>query len=259
MYFFVLNSLFHKVKNNFYTIKFYIFSIKYITDLPNTELEKNRLWLTLSNDENLYRQVLVAFIQEASDTYDSFDGAKLESGVNTDFYSLATDVDTPLAVQGLGAFNESKTVKLGIEILETNIYEIAIDKLEGIFNTNQVIYLEDTYTNAYHNLKAGAYTFGSNIGDAINDRFVLHFVTDGLAVANEVMETISVYPNPSNGVFKIGMQSEEAIDVKVYDLTGKLLVSKANSLSRTIDLSGYGQGGAPWDGHSTVGQYISEY
>lgn len=57
----------------------------------------------------------------------------------------------------------------------------------------------------------------------------------------EAIANLKVYPNPSNGIFTIN--SEEVLDIKVYDLIGKLIYSnKVNSGINQIDISNYSNG-----------------
>ena len=67
--------------------------------------------------------------------------------------------------------------------------------------------------------------------------------TCSLVLSNSNFETnkLNIYPNPSNGIFTIN--SEEVLDIKVYDLIGKLIYSnKVNSGINQIDISNYSNG-----------------
>lgn len=67
--------------------------------------------------------------------------------------------------------------------------------------------------------------------------------TCSLILSNSNFEAnkLNIYPNPSSGIFTIN--SEEVLDVKVYDLIGKLIYSnKVNSGINQIDISNYSNG-----------------
>jgi bacillolysin len=73
-----------------------------------------------------------------------------------------------------------------------------------------------------------------------------NFVISGV-LANESFElnTISIYPNPSNGIFNINLGETNPTLIEVYDLTGKIILSKKNIIASdltTIDLSSASQG-----------------
>lgn len=73
------------------------------------------------------------------------------------------------------------------------------------------------------------------------------FVINGtLSNENFELNNLVVYPNPSNGIFNISAGNIQLTQVEVYDLTGKIIVSKkemqsANTQS-SIDLSDAAQG-----------------
>ena len=54
--------------------------------------------------------------------------------------------------------------------------------------------------------------------------------------------TISIYPNPSNGEFNIAASSNELSDLTVKDITGKIVISKVFSSNTIINLNNYGKG-----------------
>ena len=54
--------------------------------------------------------------------------------------------------------------------------------------------------------------------------------------------TISIYPNPSNGEFNIASSSNELSDLTVKDVTGKIVISKVFSSNAIINLNNYAKG-----------------
>ena len=54
--------------------------------------------------------------------------------------------------------------------------------------------------------------------------------------------TISIYPNPSNGEFNIASSSNELSDLTVKDITGKIVISKVFSSNTIINLNNYAKG-----------------
>lgn len=79
----------------------------------------------------------------------------------------------------------------------------------------------------------GTNKLGVNIDD---------FVINGtLSTENFELNNVTVYPNPSNGIFNIALGNIEPSAIAVYDVTGKIIWSKAalqNATTETsIDLS----------------------
>lgn len=63
---------------------------------------------------------------------------------------------------------------------------------------------------------------------------------------NFELNNISIYPNPSNGVFTISLGDIEPTSIEVYDLTGKIILSKKDNIvtnfETSINLSNASQG-----------------
>ena len=79
---------------------------------------------------------------------------------------------------------------------------------------------------------------GVNIDDFV--------ITGVLSTNNFELNNISVYPNPSQGVFNISLGDIEPNSIEVYDLTGKIILSKNEVIVRnfetSLDLSNVSQG-----------------
>lgn len=62
----------------------------------------------------------------------------------------------------------------------------------------------------------------------------------------EIVENnaISIYPNPTSGMFKIAQKSDIGFTIEIYDYSGNLIISKSilNSSEMYVDLSKYGRG-----------------
>ena len=210
--------------------------------LLGTETTIDRLWLNLTKEESsVFRQILVGFYEGATDTYQAGqDGQRIENGANTDFYSTINEDNRHFAIQNLSFFNNTKTINLGLEIVEAGIYKIDIDHFEGIFTEGQAIYLEDIYENIIHNFTNGGYVFSTEIGVAIEDRFILRFINETLSFENEIFNSLTIYPNPSSNIFTISFQSSEKLSIEVFDLTGKVILNRFTD--NQIDLTGYAKG-----------------
>ncbi len=74
---------------------------------------------------------------------------------------------------------------------------------------------------------------GINYGESISGDFRTNSL---LSVDDVTLETISLYPNPSNGI--VNIDNAEGFHITVYDVLGKVITSKANiSNQELIDLS----------------------
>jgi hypothetical protein len=200
---------------------------------------ENRLWLKFKASNTETRQILIGFMNGATDGYEAeYDGLRLENGSGFDFYSyLSENPEYRLAVNGLGVFDEAKSVPLGIETIQTGTNEISIDQSEGIFANNQEVYLEDQLTNTLHDLRSGPYSFNSIIGDAINNRFILRFSNPLAATSfNNNDSNVVVYNNSKNEI-TVQSTTENIESVSIYDLLGRKIISQKNVIDKKVVLS----------------------
>jgi len=208
--------------------------------------ESDKFWLNLTNEKiGLFRQLFIGFSEDASDFYVSGqDARRLENGNNIDFYSIIKNDNSHFAIQNLGEFKLSKSVKLGVEMVEEGVFTISIDRVDGIFNT-QNIYLLDKVLNVTSNLSIQDYRFTISNFELfdIKDRFEILFIDETVAVESDSLLTkLSIYPNPSKGVFNIQISTSDLLDITVYDVTGKLIQETRASNKHLINLRGFNKG-----------------
>ena len=199
-------------------------------------VEKNRLWLNISNEAGDFNETLVGYVTNATNGLDkAFDGANLSAGTTT-LYSIIDNNN--LVIQGRALpFTNTDVVPLGIKISTAGQYTINMDQFDGLF-TNQNIYLFDSLTNTTHDLKTSDYVFNSEIG-TFNSRFEIRYVN-----GTELGIDTPIVTNNDIVVYKSGNQiavkaTNFTIDsIQVYDITGKLLNSAKNVNDNTFTTSG---------------------
>ena len=117
---------------------------------------------------------------------------------------------------------------------ETNFYAMRVTDLN--FTPDEGIYLYDKETDEYHDILNETYEFELPKG-SYADRFEVRFKDgnkESLDVAEEVKESFAVYQNNSLAELTVLNPLEtELKDISVYDITGKLLVSKLNEGTNT--------------------------
>jgi|GEM_PF-1201543 len=187
---------------------------------------KHRVWLNMKGQTKGFNQLLVGYIENATDGLDTrFDGESF-GGNQVTFYSL---LDTKkLVIQGRALpFNNQDQVPLGYKSTLNGTLTISIDHYDGLFE-GQDIYLEDKSLNIVHDLKASAYSFASVAG-TFNERFVLRFLPSE-TLGNPDHENIAngVILYQENGKIMIKSQLEALEQVTVYDLLGRNVFDKAN-------------------------------
>jgi hypothetical protein len=133
----------------------------------------SRLWVSVKNDVGVYNEVLLAFLDGATDGKDAnYDAKKLIGNDNLALYTLI-DGD-PYSIQTWGKLTENRIVPLGLNAAVVGSHTFSLKQLDNIDPT-VLIYLEDQTTGIFHNLRLSDYTF--SIDEAIegSNRFFLHF------------------------------------------------------------------------------------
>lgn len=205
-----------------------------ITSKSVNVVEKNRLWLNMSNAQGAFKQTLVGYITGATNGYEgTFDGISYDGNQYIDFYSLSQDLN--LSIQGRALpFHKKDSVSLGYKSAIVGEFKISIDHADGAL-TSQMVFLEDTTLKVLHDLRKGPYTFSTEVG-RFNNRFVLRYVDK-----NEVEEipepevpepeipvvlNKEVLVSVQGGVVTINSPEELLEKVVLYDAAGKKIFQK---------------------------------
>ncbi|MGC4041172.1 MAG: hypothetical protein QM710_10400 [Flavobacterium sp.] len=197
------------------------------------QVEKNRMWLDVSNADGLFKQLLVGYIDGATNGFDtSFDGISVDAGNPIMMYTVLGD--KKLAIQGRALpFNVNDVIPVGYKSTVAGTFEIRLSRFDGLF-ANQDVYIEDTVTNTYFNLKTGNYSFVTETG-TFDNRFKIHFIN--ALLGNPEMETPSfvVYQNNDQVTVQSGLVPLQ--EIELYDIHGRLLNSYKNILSTAFSFN----------------------
>ena len=124
---------------------------------------------------------------------------------------------------------------MGVKIVTAGSHKIAIKKVDGLFEGNQGIYLEDTVLGIVHDLKAAPYTFTSEVG-VFNSRFIVRYTPS--ALSNDDFDSLdnNVFVSTQSTDVSIKSANELMSSVLVYDILGRELVRKNNINANDITL-----------------------
>lgn len=189
-----------------------------------SETERNRIWLNFTNAKGAFKQLLVGYIEGATDSWDdNYDAGTMSSNAYIDFYSI--NENDKLAIQGRAVpFANTDEVPLGYVTTIAGDFTISIDHVDGLFN-EQAIYLEDKITGKEIDLRAGNYTFTTTIGTFTN-RFVLRYTSKTLGTGDFENIENGLLVSVKDKVVKVQSAKENIKQISVYDITGKLLYDK---------------------------------
>ncbi len=201
-------------------------------------IEKHRIWLSISNAEFAYDEMLLGYIDGATLGLDrAYDGKTFPAGNVVSIYSLVDE--TTLAIQGRGLpFSHADIIPLGYFTDIAGTFNISLESFDGLF-ANQNVYLYDKVSQTYHDLKLAPFTFTTE-ATTNNDRFELRFTNETLGTYPTNVERQTVILSDAR---QIKIRSQHRIkNVEIFDMTGRLLVSdlveSTNYSSNVLDTPG---------------------
>ncbi|QBZ99009.1 fibronectin type III domain-containing protein [Flavobacterium sangjuense] len=201
------------------------------------DLERHRFWLDIYNPEGAFKQLLVGYIEDATNSGidRGFDGEMIDVGNVITLYTMQED--KKLSIQGRALpFNEADIIPIGYKSTIAGTYLIKLSNFDGLFES-QTIYIEDRLLNVIHDLRTSDYQFATVIG-TFENRFSIRFTNTALGINIPVFNAsqVVIYKNGANDfVVSTGTTTMESI--KVYDVRGRLLFKKKdiNASQTTFD------------------------
>lgn len=195
-------------------------------------IEKNRVWLSISNTEGAYDETLLGYVTGASNDLDyGYDGKTFDAGNFVMIYSILND--EKLCIQGRDVnFNPDDIIPIGFKTTITGELTIGIEKTDGLFD-NQNVYLLDKFNDTLTNLKEGSYTFTQSEPGIIENRFELRFTNAPLGIENPGVNESSIQVIADSNELQLLSATDEMMTITVYDLLGRIVYqnNKVNSLN----------------------------
>ena len=187
-------------------------------------VEKHRIWLNLKNNEGVFKQILLGYINGATNLYDeSYDAESFNGNQFVDFYSVVENKE--LVIQGRGLpFQDTDSILLGYSSTIDGEFSVSIDHDDGLFS-NLNVFIEDKDLKIKHDLKESPYSFSTKKGN-FNERFELNFISKDLKTDNPEKELnqISVFVNNNNII--VDANKNDIKDIQIFDISGKQIYRK---------------------------------
>lgn len=196
-----------------------------VEGLSETE-EKHRFWLNFSGTQGVFNQILLGYIENATDDLDwGYDGEIL-SGSQMSLYSLLDQKKLAIQAKAL-PFADNDAIPLGYKTITAGSFAISLDHFDGLFE-DQDVFLKDNLLNANQNLKEGGYTFSSASG-TFHSRFEIVYKDPASIVGSLILnpQDIIVFKN-TNKVLVISAGSCLINEINLYDIYGQLLHQETN-------------------------------
>ncbi len=192
------------------------------------QTDANRLWLNVSNSKGTFKQLLIGYIEGATNGFDfAYDAQTAGSNANVDFYTI--NEGKKLTIQGRALpFDNTEIIplgfKCGIDAVEDRDFTFSLDHADGFFDTQEV-YLEDKILGKIIDLRKENYTFSSSKG-TYSTRFVLRYTNKTLGTDDFENATDGLLVSVKSKVVNVTSGIENIKEIQIYTIGGQLLYSK---------------------------------
>ncbi len=187
-------------------------------------LEKNRIWLNLTNDNGFFSQMMIGYISNATLGFDNLIDGKSINDSPTFLSSLINNEEYTIQGRPL-PFDNQDIVSLKFKTQIAGNFTISINNFDGLFEGNQEIYLKDNLLNVTHNIKNSPYTFTSAIGE-FDSRFEIVY-------QNSVLDSVNFDPNnevlvsTENNQINVRSNNQLIQEITIFDILGRNLSSNS--------------------------------
>ena len=192
-----------------------------------SKTESNRLWLNIANSQGAFKQILIGYVEGATNGIDfSYDATTRGGTAYIDFYSISES--RKLTIQGRALpFDDTDVVPLGyksgVDEKGDRNFTISIDHADGFFAT-QAVYLEDKALGKIIDLRKENYTFFSLAGSN-STRFSIRYTNKTLGTDDFENLENTVLVSVKDKAVNITSSKETIKEVNVYNVGAQLLYS----------------------------------
>ena len=200
----------------------------------NATEDRNRIWLNLSNTQNVVGQTMIAYMESSSLAFDAMYDGKYINDSQTAFTSLIDNEE--YAVQARGLFVATDVVPMSFKTEAAGTYSISLANVDGLFETEEDIFVKDNVAGIEHNLRNSAYEFTAEAGVFAN-RFEIVYEST-LSLDNPTFSNAVVFSK--NKSIEINVGYETISTVTVFDIRGRKVAAQEemNVSAASLDLAG---------------------
>lgn len=183
-----------------------------------------RIHASVNQNVGFIRTAL-GFLNGASNGYDR--GGDAQSTSDTapfSFYHILEGSDKEFSMS-IAPFDENRFYPVGFRCNANATFKLKAVKFLN-FNQAENVYLFDTQTGLYHDIKNSEYQLTLPSG-VYNTRFKITFRQESLTVKKDISSLFNVFQNNDKSMLTITNPSSIALkSVEVYDISGKVMLSK---------------------------------
>lgn len=185
-----------------------------------------KIRLGFNTVNKFHRELLIGFMnEEATEGVDvGYDAYQIDTQ-NNDSYFLINDLE--YTIQGVGAFDVSKTYPLGVKVDAPGAVQFMVDAIEFL-PTNTYVSIHDMETSTYYDIINGVAEINLVAG-TFNNRFELTFKkATSLTVKKNELKDSNLLIHNNNLAKEINITHKEGViisEVSVYNILGQRLIS----------------------------------
>lgn len=197
---------------------------------------KSIIRLGYRDPEGFHRQIVLGFVPKspADINYNpGYDAIMVGARADELFFIIENDLTKKYVIQGVGSYDDSYVIPLGLIMTEDGVHTILLDAVE---NFTETVYVFDKLLNTTYNLSENNFIVDLPIGTYL-DRFALVFkpIDSELALGIEEFNkrNFNVYFNGVENIVINNKISLEINQVLIYNSLGQqLLQLKGNKLEQ---------------------------
>jgi hypothetical protein len=195
------------------------------------QIQMMRLEFTTSN--GLSREIVLGFSENTTEGYDYGYDAKMFSTKSEDMFTMWKGQD--MVAQAYPGIHPTNVIPLGINTTGDYTYKIKATAFDH-FKTDQNVYLHDTYTNTYFDLRAKqAYGFTSEAG-RFEDRFEIVFMADQAKKdLEETLDNTVIYFNTSSDKLFVKGLDANAQELTLFNMLGQSVLTQQEVSKEALD------------------------
>lgn len=197
--------------------------------IPYTIEANNTIEVSIANDDDNANNNASSTFGETDLTSTNYLNLLLNTDDNGDQTTWQIKNPTGDVILSGGPYDNNTTINLPIVLQEGGCHSFRIIDAGGNGSGSVVLY--DSNNDVIYN-SPGSYGAGSETS----------FISDGiLGINSNVLEEVSLYPNPTNSILNIN--NAENANIEVYDVLGKLLYTQTNiSFNEQVNVSNFQTG-----------------
>ena len=184
----------------------------------------DRIWLRLSDAEGSHSTILLAFVEGATDKFESNYDAR---AMGTEGHAVFTRVEGKrLKIDGRSSFRSTAKVLLGLDAKKPGTYTLSLSDMQGVFAAGQKVYITDRATNRTAELNT-PFSFEAAAGME-EERFEISFEKSVMSVAETGRGNLQVFA--AEAVLHI--KANAPVDsLSVTDMSARKVLNRSNQSS----------------------------